>query len=46
MYKKGVIAPAIGTNLQERDLIKFDERGTGDDGPSRRRGWGLGGKTR
>jgi len=26
VYKKGVIAPAIGTNLRERDLIKFDER--------------------
>jgi len=44
--KKGVIAPAIGTNLQEGDLNKFDERGTVGNGPSRRRGWGLGGRWR
>ena len=33
------LLPGYWDQYQERDLIKFDEVG---DGPSRRRGWGLG----
>jgi len=29
MRTKWVVVPAIGTNVQERDPIKFDERGMG-----------------
>jgi len=36
--------PGIGTNLQERDLIKFDERGTSGGRPVEKERMGIGWK--